>query len=111
MIERACFEVGIKLGALFHQFVGVPISFENVETIEKAIESCVKLQPFVVDVKVEIDREKLKNAISSFGYTVLSQDMLKADVIVEVEGARVRGFLRWNEDKGYPLMDFEVISF
>jgi len=111
MIEKACFEVGIKLGAVFHQFIGVPIGFENVETIERAIESCVRLQPYVVDVKVEIDRERLRSSISDFGYTTLSQDMLNVDVLVDVEGVRVRGVLRWVEDLKYPLMEFEVISF
>ncbi len=109
MICRACFEAGIKLGALFHQFVGVPIGFENVDLVEKAIESCVKLQPFVKDVKVEIDREKIKERLSSFNYTTLTPDMIRAEVTVEVEGVRVKGVLSWNEEMRYPYMD--VISF
>jgi hypothetical protein len=111
MICKACFELGIKLGALFHQFIGLPVGFENVEIVEKAIESCVKLQPFVVDAKVEISRDALKRNLSKFGYTTLSPEMLKAEVVVEVENVRVKGTLKWVEEMKYPYMDFEVISF
>ena len=111
MICKACFELGIKLGALFHQFIGLPVGFENVEIVERAIESCVKLQPFVVDAKVEISREALKRNLSKFGYTTLSPEMLKAEVVVEVENVRVKGTLKWVEEMKYPYMDFEVISF
>ena len=111
MICKACFELGIKLGALFHQFIGLPVGFENVEIVEKAIESCVKLQPFVVDAKVEISRDALKRNLSKFGYTTLSPEMLKAEVVVEIENVRVKGTLKWVEEMKYPYMDFEVISF
>ncbi|WP_457548866.1 dihydroneopterin aldolase family protein [Archaeoglobus sp.] len=111
MVCKACFEVGIKLGALFHQFLGVPISFENVDLIEKTIESCVKLQPYVVDVKVEVDRKTLEEKLSRLGYTTLSPEMLKVEVVVEVENVKVRGTLKWVEEMKYPYMDFEVISF
>jgi len=111
MICKACFELGIKLGALFHQFIGLPVGFENVEIVERAIESCVKLQPFVVDAKVEISREALKRNLSKFGYTTLSPEMLKAEVVVEIENVRVKGTLKWVEEMKYPYMDFEVISF
>jgi hypothetical protein len=107
-LAKACFEVGIKLGALFHQFIGLPISPKNVELIEKAIESCVKLQPHVVDVKVAIDRKKLENALSALGYTTLSPEMLHAEVIVEVNGVRVKGVLKWDEKLRYPLMSLDV---
>ena len=36
--ERAIFEGAITMGALFHQFVGTPISRDTVESLEKAME-------------------------------------------------------------------------
>ena len=105
IISKAHFEAGIKLGALFHQFIGVPISFENVELLEKAMESCIKLQPFVVDAKVRIDRNKLREKISSFGYTSLDAEMLSAEVTVRVEGKEVKAVLRWDEILRYPIME------
>ena len=32
--ERAGFEAGIKLGALYHQWVGTPISQDSAESLE-----------------------------------------------------------------------------
>ncbi len=110
MTCKACFELGIKLGALFHQFLGLPISLKNVEIVERAIESCVSLQPYVEDVRVEIDREVLKRRESSFGYATLDPEMLKAEVVVNVDGVRVKGLLRWVEEMRYPLMSFELVN-
>ena len=101
----AHFEAGIKLGALFHQFIGVPVGFENVDILERAMESCVRLQPYVEDVKVRIDRVKLRERISAFGYTSLSPDMLHAEVVVKVGEKRVRAVLRWDERLKYPMME------
>ena len=36
--ERAIFEGGISMGALFHQFVGTPVNAETKENLERAIE-------------------------------------------------------------------------
>ncbi|MEM2176503.1 MAG: dihydroneopterin aldolase family protein [Archaeoglobaceae archaeon] len=98
----AAFEAGIKLGALFHQFIGAPVSEKNAEILEKAMESCVKLQPYVIEAEVRIDRKKLK--LSELGYTSLSPEMLKARVLVEFEGEKVEAILEWDEKLRYPLM-------
>ena len=102
--EKAAFEAGIKLGALFHQFIGAPVSLENVEILEKAIESCVKLQPHVVEANIRIRRDALKERLSSFRYTSLDGSMIEARVVVEVEGKKAEAVLEWNEELKYPLM-------
>jgi hypothetical protein len=101
---KAAFEAGIKLGALFHQFIGSPVSEKNVEVLERAIESCVKLQPFVEGVKVRIDREKLKERISELEYTSLSPEMLYARVEVRFGDVKAIGVLEWDEKLRYPMM-------
>ncbi len=101
-VAKAAFEAGIKLGALFHQFIGTPVSESNAELLERAIESCVRLQPYVKDVRVKIDVSRIDSA---FGYASLTPDMLYAFVEVEVEGVRVRAELKWNEELRYPLME------
>ncbi len=50
--ERAIFEGGISMGALFHQFVGTPVSINTVESLEKAIVDSILLQPAIIDVCV-----------------------------------------------------------
>ncbi len=108
--EKAFFEAGIKLGAALHQFVGMPLNTRNVDLIEKAIESCILLQPYVTSVKVNINREKLLQRISYYGYTTLSEDMLKIEVCVEVGKYKVLATLEWDEDKKYPLMSAELVN-
>ncbi len=104
MKEIAAFEAGIKLGALFHQFIGVPVSHENAGILERAMESCIKLQPYVVNAEVRIDRKKLSKRLSGFNYCSLEGDMLYARVEVEVDGCKATGVLKWDEKKKYPLM-------
>jgi hypothetical protein len=50
--ERACFESGIKLGALYHILCGMPISsnIDTIKSIEKGIESSISCQPYVKNV-------------------------------------------------------------
>ena len=105
---KAGFEAGIKLGALFHQFVGVPVSEENAGIVEKVMERCVKLQPFVEKVRVEIDREMLRKKKSRFGYTSLYPEMLRAEVTVVCGKFRAVAKLEWKED--YPLMELVSID-
>ncbi len=102
-IEKAAFEAGIKLGALFHQFIGAPVAEKNAEVLEKAMESCMLLQPYVVEAEVKINREKLKKT-SAFGYTSLMPDMLEVRVVVRVGEAEVEAVLEWDDELNYPLM-------
>ncbi len=100
----AFFEAGIKLGALFHQFIGAPVSLENVDLLERAMESCMRLQPYVVEAEVRIDRNKLRQKLSGFGYTSLDSELIYARVKVRVGGEEVVAVLEWDEEKRYPLM-------
>lgn len=45
--ERACFEAGIKLATIYHQFVGTPFCSANREDLERSIEKCIRTQPYV----------------------------------------------------------------
>jgi hypothetical protein len=105
--EKAAFEAGIKLGALFHQFIGAPVSPENVEILERAMESCIRLQPYVLEAKVNIDRERLRANLSALGYTSLSGEMLEARVRIDVGGEVATANLKWDEEKKYPTMMLE----
>lgn len=107
--EKAVFEAGIKLGAVFHQFIGIPVSPENVELVEKAIESCIMLQPYVVSADVKIDREKMKKRLSSFGYTTLADELLNVEVRVKIGEAEVSAELGWDKDLKYPLMKLKKV--
>lgn len=81
--ERAAFEAGIKLGTIYHQFIGTPISRVNVALLEKTIAEGTKIQPFVEDAEVHISREELKRKKGEFDYVSLSGNMLTVHLLVE----------------------------
>ena len=56
--DRAVFEAGIKLGAIFHQYVGVPLTRSTAGDLERTIEAATRVQPLVEDVRVRIDRKR-----------------------------------------------------
>jgi hypothetical protein len=98
--EKAVFEAGIKLGALYHQWVGTPISHASAASVEKAIEQSVILQPFVEELTVRLDCNLMKE--NSFGYSELSGMMFDVEIITRVGFTYCRA--RLSPEKGYPLM-------
>ncbi|OGS42702.1 MAG: hypothetical protein A3K67_00830 [Euryarchaeota archaeon RBG_16_62_10] len=100
----------MKLGTIYHQFVGVPLSAESVETLEKAIEAGTIVQPFVEDVKVRIDRSMLRSKRGQFDYVSLTGEMLDVSLVVRYGTAKVRAAMRFDKEMNYPLMYFEEIE-
>jgi len=98
--EQACFEAGIKLGALYHQWVGTPISKKSAESIEAAIEKAVILQPCVEAITVHLNRDLMTE--NAFGYSELSGLMFDVEIITRVGFSYCRA--RLVPDSGYPLM-------
>jgi hypothetical protein len=107
--ERAAFEAGIKFGTIYHQFVGVPLSAESADTLERAIEAGCRVQPFVEDVKVRIDRSMLKRKRGQFDYTSLTGEMLDVTLVVRYKSARVEAGMRFVREMNYPLMFIKEI--
>ncbi len=103
--EIAAFEAGIKLGALYHQFVGTPVSEETADSLERAMEKAIGLQPYVFSAKIKIDRDMLKRNI--FGYSELSGKMIRAEIEIVYKGERVRAVLKHDIEKDYPMMQLE----
>lgn len=98
--EQAIFEAGIKLGALYHQWVGTPISPQIAEVIEEAIEQAVGLQPFVEEITVRLDTRKMRP--NEFGYSELTGLMFEVELETRCNGASCRARLAPSGD--YPLM-------
>lgn len=98
--DNAVFEAAIKLGALYHQFVGTPISRSTAETVETAIESAVSLQPYVKSITVHLDRSLMNE--NPFGYSELCGAMY--DVVIETEYNGVTCKAQLKYENGYPLM-------
>lgn len=99
--EQAAFEAGIKLGALYHQWVGTPVSRKSAASVETAIENAVILQPFVEEITVNLDRALMTENI--FGYSELSGLMFHAEIVTRIGFSYCRA--RLAPKKGYPLME------
>lgn len=102
--ERAAFEAGIKLGTVYHQFVGAPISKNNVEVMEKSISEGAKVQPFVKDAQVKIDRSRLKEKNTEFDYLTLTGDMLDVRLVIKFRDVEVVCEMKHIKEMDYPLM-------
>ena len=106
--DRAAFEAGIKLGSIYHQYMGAPLTRATAADLERAIESAARVQPAVEDVRVRIDRKRLKTR-GPYKYATLSEDMLQAEVTVRVGAARATAVLRYVPELDYPLMYLKEI--
>ena len=109
-IGTAAFEAGIKLGVLYHQFIGMPISPEILNTVEDCIEKSISLQPYVIKVEVRIDEKMVKKELNTYGYCGLLGRMLSVEVWIEYEGIKVKGVLKYDEALDYPLMSLENLK-
>lgn len=98
--ELAIFEAAIKLGALYHQFVGTPVSRTSAASVEAAIEKAVILQPYVEEITVRLDRARMTENI--YGYSELAGLMFDVEIVTRVGFAYCRARLAPHE--GYPLM-------
>ena len=109
--EQAIFEAGIKLGGVFHQFIGTPVAARTARGLARTIERAVALQPFVRKVRVEV-RPELgpPTGTGRYGYRYLAAEMLRVEVEVSVGGSRVTARLRFREELRYPLMEIVTVS-
>ncbi len=107
--DRAAFEAGIKLGSILHQYVGTPVTRKNASSLERAIEAAARVQPLVEQVRVRIDRSRLRIR-GPYRYGVLSEDMLDVQVKVRSGAATAVGVLRFVRELDYPLMYLKDIG-
>ena len=111
--ERACFETGIKLGALYHILCGIPLSSNEsiIKSIEKGIESSISCQPYVKSIKINLDRNKIiGNKSTQFDYDEVTGKIIRAEIIIKFESIEVLAKIDWAEDLQYPLMFIEKIK-
>ena len=105
--DAACFEAGIKFGALYHQFAGTPVSPDSAPSLEAAMEEAIENQPFCEAVSVDILTEKLEAEIDH-GYTELTGRFMEVEIVVERAGVEV--VTRMEMEDGYPLMQVESVN-
>lgn len=111
--ERAIFEGGITLGAIRHQFAGIPIRKDEavLKAVEEVIQRTMSLQPYKVQVDVHIDI----NSIESEGRDPYDYESLKGshmDVRVSVKYGRALATLRMRyiPELNFNLMYVETVE-
>jgi dihydroneopterin aldolase len=103
--EALLFEAGIKLGGIFHQYLGVPVSKRTAAGLARTIERAVALQPYVTDVRVRVDPDRGGPiGRGRFAYRYLTAEMLDVRVRLADRGIEVEGRLTHRADLRYPLM-------
>lgn len=102
--ERALFEAGIKMGTIYHQFVGTPVNLDTVESLEEGMRSAISVQPYVESVTVRIDRSRFVRDGDRYSYVSMTGDMIDAVVTIAIGGSRVTAEMRYDQELGYPLM-------
>ena len=107
--DNALFEAGIKLGALYHQFIGTPVSPETAGELETAIKESVSLQPWVRSVDVKIVHEKVRERANEFKYCELRGEMLDVTVVVHYKAVEAQVRVKYEENLDYPLMRIEKV--
>jgi hypothetical protein len=103
--QQACFEAGIKFGALYHQFAGTPVSPESAPSLETAIEESIENQPFCEAVTVDILTEELD---TSHGYTELTGEYMEVELRIDYEGTEAVAEMAMQD--GYPLMELVEVA-
>jgi len=107
--EALLFEAGIKLGGLFHQYIGIPVSARTAGALARSIEAAVSLQPFVERVQIRIRPSRgSRPGPGRFAYRYVTAEMLDARVTLSDGTTRVVARLRYRDDLRYPLMHVET---
>lgn len=109
--DKAVFEAGIKLGALYHQFVGTPINMDMIGDLERIIEESAVAQPYVRSISVHIDSEMVKeNQNPRFKYCELEGRMLHVSLQILYKNTIAQAELAYDEELDYPLMSIKDIQ-
>ncbi|HTP54121.1 MAG TPA: dihydroneopterin aldolase family protein [Thermoplasmata archaeon] len=104
--ESLLFEAGIKLGGIFHQYLGIPVDPRTAPALARAIEAAVRLQPYVREVRVRVTPARGPPVgRGRFAYRYLAPEMLDVRVRLEDRGVEVVARLRHRPDLRYTLMD------
>jgi dihydroneopterin aldolase len=103
--EALLFEAGIKLGGVFHQYLGIPVSPRTAPALGRVIEEAVALQPFVREVRVRVRPERGPPlGRGRYAYRYLTPEMLEVTVLLQDGLTEVEARLAHRPDLRYPLM-------
>ncbi len=110
--ETACFEAGVKFGALYHQFAGTPVSPASAASLETAMAEAIENQPFCEQVTVCIDPDRVRQAAADGPggntYAELTGTLMDVDILISRDDVRIHTQMRMRD--GYPKMELVEID-
>jgi dihydroneopterin aldolase len=103
--EALVFEAGVKLGGVFHQYLGIPVTSRTAPGLARSIERAIALQPFVTSARVRIDPKRGRPVgRGPFAYRYLTAEMLYVRVTLHDGPVEVIAELRHRPALRYSLM-------
>lgn len=102
--ERAIFEGAVSMGALYHQFVGTPVSIKTIDSLECAIKESIELQPAVENVEVNLDYDMILEVAGKMGYISLDGNMLNVEITTKINDTEIITCIEYIDELDYPLM-------
>jgi len=109
--EALLFEAGVKLGGIFHQYFGMPISERTAAATARTIERAVALQPYVVEVRATIDPARGGPlGKGRFAYRYLTPEMVDVRVRLRDGPEEVEARLAHRPELRYPLMSVDRVG-
>ena len=111
--ERAVFEGGIALAALYHQFLGTPITKRDdiLDSVKDAIERAMMLQPYRERVEVKILKNKISNKRRHpYDYETLKGKHLDVRVVIRYGKTRATVRMKYVPELDYNLMYVEKLK-
>ncbi|MHA1784771.1 MAG: dihydroneopterin aldolase family protein [Candidatus Helarchaeota archaeon] len=103
--DRAIFEGGITLGAIYHQVSGFPMprSLEEIRNLEELIEKTFINQPYIENLKITIHARE-PDSKNPYNYEELSGKNFSIFVISTYKNVRVHFKMDLIKELNYPLM-------
>ncbi|MCP8321547.1 MAG: dihydroneopterin aldolase family protein [archaeon] len=111
--ERAIFEGAIALGAIYHQFIGIPICKDEdvIKTLEETISKTMRLQPYRESVEVRINSDTIKGEKShAYDYETLKGRHLDVRVKTRYGNAKATVRMRYIPEIDFTLMYIENLE-
>jgi len=108
--DRAIFEGAITLGAIFHQFSGLPIKKSLIPLVKQTIEQTMGIQPFIKKINVKINEKAIRDCDHTYDYSALSGNELELEVISVYGNCKVHLGMKYVEELDYPLMFIKKIE-
>jgi hypothetical protein len=112
--DIAFFELGIKLAALFHISMGMPIQNDpdTLKIVARGLEKSISCQPFVKSVRVSLqyphpEQPDQFTKRHEYDYSSINGQLLVGEIELEYGAWRLLGKVKWNDDLNYPLMTVE----